>query len=58
MTIYQLARMVITNQKGQGMAEYSLILTLVAAVTVAGFTLLGGNVLNVVGNVGGQIATP
>jgi len=35
-----LIKMVLRSQKGQGMAEYSLILTLVAVAVVAAFTAL------------------
>lgn len=35
----------VEDQKGQTMAEYGLILALVAVVVIAGITLLGGNLL-------------
>jgi len=37
----KLIRMVLRSHKGQGMVEYSLILTLVAVAVVAAFTALG-----------------
>lgn len=33
----------VKNEDGQGMAEYGLIIALVAVVVIAGMTLLGGN---------------
>ena len=33
-----------SEQEGQTMAEYGLIVALVAVAAVAGFTLLGGNI--------------
>jgi pilus assembly protein Flp/PilA len=56
--IIQLTRLVLRNQKGQGMAEYGLILALVAGVAIAGFTLMGGNVLTTVNGVSGSITAP
>jgi len=50
--------LVLRNQKGQGMAEYGLILALVAGVAIAGFTLMGGNVLTTVNGVSGSITAP
>jgi pilus assembly protein Flp/PilA len=34
------------NEKGQGMAEYGLILALVAVVVIGALTLLGGGISN------------
>lgn len=36
--------MLIRSEKGQGLAEYALILALIAIVVVAVLTLLGGNI--------------
>lgn len=33
------------NEKGQGMVEYGLILAVIAAIAVAGFTTMGNNLL-------------
>ena len=43
------------NQKGQGLAEYALMLSLVAVVTVAALTNLGTALSRLIGNVAGQI---
>jgi pilus assembly protein Flp/PilA len=37
----EMIKMVIRNQKGQGMVEYGLILALIAVVGVAGLVILG-----------------
>lgn len=41
---------------GQGLAEYALILVLVAIVCVAALIFLGGSINNVLSNVGANIA--
>lgn len=46
------------EESGQGMAEYGLILALVAVLAIAGFRLLGQNVNNQVQSVGNTIASP
>ncbi|MFZ5595962.1 MAG: Flp family type IVb pilin [Bacillota bacterium] len=43
------------DESGQGMAEYGLILALVAVVAIAGFRLLGQGVSKQVSNVGNEI---
>ena len=43
------------NQRGQGLAEYALMLTLVAVVTVAALTNLGTTLSRILGNIAGQI---
>jgi pilus assembly protein Flp/PilA len=37
------AKLVLRNQKGQGMVEYGLILALIAVVTITALTLTGTN---------------
>lgn len=51
-------RRVLAEEEGQGMAEYGLILTLVALGAIAGFSLLGGNVNTLVNGLAGQIVAP
>lgn len=48
------------EESGQGMAEYGLILALVAVIAIAGFRLLGQQVNQKVSDVGTEIqnATP
>lgn len=48
-------RQIVAQEEGQAMAEYGLILTLVAVAAIAGFTLLGGNVNTMTTNLANQI---
>lgn len=43
------------DESGQGMAEYGLILALVAVVAIAGFRLLGSGVSKQINAVGNEI---
>lgn len=43
------------EESGQGMAEYGLILALVAVVAIAGYSFLGGKVKNKVEAVGNNL---
>jgi len=43
------------EESGQGMAEYGLILALVAVVAIAGFRLLGNGVLTQINDVGTEL---
>ena len=43
------------DEEGQGLAEYALILVLVAIVCVAALLFLGGSINSVLCNVGGVI---
>ena len=45
-----------TEEEGQTMAEYGLIIALVAVAAVAGFTALGGNIAARITAVGSTIA--
>jgi len=44
------------DEEGQGLAEYALILVLVAIVCVAALIYLGGSINNVLCNVGANLA--
>ena len=46
-----------TKEEGQGLAEYALILVLVAIVCVAALIFLGGSINNVLSNVAQNIAS-
>ena len=46
-----------TKEEGQGLAEYALILVLVAIVCVAALIFLGGSINNVLSNIAQNIAT-
>ena len=43
------------EEEGQGLAEYALILVLVAVVCIAALLFLGGSINNVLCNVGARI---
>ena len=45
------------KEEGQGLAEYALILVLVAIVCVAALIFLGGSINNVLSNVAENIAS-
>ena len=49
------ARYGIESEEGQGLAEYGLILALIAVVCVGALTVLGGKVSDVLNNVAGSI---
>jgi len=44
------------EESGQGMAEYGLILALVAVICIAGFSFLGGKIGAKVNDVGNEIS--
>lgn len=43
------------NEKGQGMVEYGLILSLIAVVVIAALTLMGGNLTSMFNSTAGSI---
>jgi len=43
------------ESKGQTMAEYGLIVALVAVVTIGAWTLLGGNITSTINTIAGKI---
>lgn len=43
------------EEKGQALAEYGLILALIAVVCVAALTLLGGNINGVLNTIAGSV---
>jgi pilus assembly protein Flp/PilA len=45
----------VKDEKGQALAEYGLILALIAVVCVAALILLGGNISTTLGNIAGQL---
>ena len=56
MKVYLNVLNILTNEEeGQGMAEYGLILALVAVVAIAAFTALGGNISTMLDSLSGEI---
>lgn len=53
--ISKVAQYQIAKEEGQGLAEYGLILALIAIVCIAALTLLGGNIANALNRVAGSI---
>ena len=43
------------DERGQGLAEYALILALIAVLAIAAVTVLGGNINSILSNTGNQI---
>lgn len=47
-----------TEEKGQGLAEYGLIMALVALAVVAALGTMGGNLNTIFGGINAKLATP
>jgi pilus assembly protein Flp/PilA len=47
--------MLIRSEKGQGLAEYALILALIAIVAVLALTFLGGTIQTILSNIGSAL---
>ena len=43
------------NQDGQGLAEYALILSLIAIVSIVALLFLGGQISNILSTVGNSV---
>jgi len=43
------------NEEGQDLAEYALVIALVAVIAVGALTTLGGNISNTLSNIAGNI---
>jgi pilus assembly protein Flp/PilA len=54
---YVLVNFLKAKEEGQGLAEYALILVLIAIVCVAALIYLGGSINNVLSCIGSNIAT-
>ena len=46
------------NEKGQGLAEYALILALIAIIAIAALILLGTAISNILQQIGDCLAAP
>ena len=44
-----------TNEKGQGLAEYALILALIAIIAIVALIFLGGQVSKILSTVGSSV---
>jgi pilus assembly protein Flp/PilA len=44
-----------SDERGQGLAEYALILALIAVLAIAAVTFLGGQINSILSNVGNKI---
>ena len=44
-----------SDERGQGLAEYALILALIAVLAIAAVTFLGGQINAILSDVGGKI---
>ena len=53
--IHQLSASVRRNERGQGLAEYALILTFIAVVLVVALAFFGGQINTMLSNVGTSI---
>ena len=53
--ITKLSAAVRRDEEGQGLAEYALILALIAIVVIAAVIFLGGQINNIMSNVGESI---
>ncbi len=50
-----LYRFLTSDERGQGLAEYALILALIAVLAIAAVTFLGGQINSILSNVGNSI---
>jgi pilus assembly protein Flp/PilA len=50
-----MARFSLQRQEGQGLAEYALILSLIAIVVIGVLFVLGGNIKNILSEIGAAL---
>jgi pilus assembly protein Flp/PilA len=50
-----LVSLIRSDERGQGLAEYALILALIAVLAIAAVTFLGGQINSILSNVGNSI---
>jgi pilus assembly protein Flp/PilA len=50
-----LVSLIRSDERGQGLAEYALILALIAVLAIAAVTFLGGQINSILSNVGNNI---
>jgi len=47
--------LIVRDERGQGLAEYALILALIAVLAIAAVTFLGGQINSILSDVGNSI---
>jgi pilus assembly protein Flp/PilA len=50
-----MARFSLQREEGQGLAEYALILSLIAIVVIAVLIVMGGNIKTILSTIGGAL---
>ena len=55
MKLVRLVRAIRKSEEGQTLAEYALILALIAVVVIAAVTLLGVNIMGILNQIAGAI---
>ena len=53
--VYLIQSLVHRSERGQGLAEYALILALIAVLAIAAVTFLGGQINQILSDVGAAI---
>jgi pilus assembly protein Flp/PilA len=53
--MFHLYRFLTSDERGQGLAEYALILALIAVLAIAAVTFLGGQINAILSSVGTRI---
>jgi pilus assembly protein Flp/PilA len=53
--LQHLVSLINRDERGQGLAEYALILALIAVLAIAAVTFLGGQINGILSNVGNSI---
>ena len=53
--IQYLVSLIRSDERGQGLAEYALILALIAVLAIAAVTFLGGQINTILSDVGNKI---
>ena len=53
--VQYLVSLIRSDERGQGLAEYALILALIAVLAIAAVTFLGGQINSILSNVGNKI---
>jgi len=55
MLMFEMVKSMLSNEKGQGMVEYGLILALIAVVVIAAMTTMGTNLQAMFTTVAGKL---